>query len=135
MEENPHLIEKESPAEEECEFKKGICKKRNMKGIRKVITSKKWTKKKDGLQGWSYSKKVKWYCQFNEIVTPASPEIASNGIENYPHSQAAPLIERESNGLSDNLLGDYPDTGEVGERPELSESTEKGSDWIVISKD
>ena len=106
------------------EFKKGICKKHNIAGIRKVITSKKWARKKDGLQGWSYSKTVKWYCTHDVEVTPAAPENSSNQIvESYTPSQAA--SGGEINGLPDYTL----------KRSDMSESSEQGLDKTVFETD
>ena len=74
--------------EEDCKFKKGICTTHNIAGEKRIISSKKWTKKKDGLLGWSVSKKVKWFCKASIEVTPA---VQSNASNVYPESSAAPF--------------------------------------------
>ena len=91
---------------------KGICKKHNIPGVRRVITNKKWASRKDGLNGWSYSKKVKWYCTHDAEDAPAAPEKAS--VDRSTPSQAAPV--GLNNGLPDSNF----------ERSDLSESNERG---------
>ena len=120
MEDRKEIDKRESQPGDDCTFKKGICKKHNIAAVRKVVTSKKWASKKDGLQGWSYSKKIKWYCKLDAESTPAAPEKAS--VESYTPSQAAPVGIH--NGLPDNNL----------KRSDLSESNERGLGKPVIEK-
>ena len=51
-------------------------------GNRRVISSKKSSKKMDGQQGWSNSKKVRWVCKANKGVTPLVPSDSVSSI--YP---------------------------------------------------
>ena len=44
-----------------CEFKRGFCVTHKLKGDRRTITSKKWTKKKFGF-GWVTSKQTVYSC-------------------------------------------------------------------------
>ena len=47
-----------------CTFKKGTCVVHKLKGKKMTQSSKFWTKKKDGMYGWSYRKKVTYECEY-----------------------------------------------------------------------
>ena len=104
-----------------CEFKKGICTTHRVKGEKKIITSKKWCKKKDGLAGWSTSRKVEWLCKQNPDRTPVAPSKAS---ELHQKSSAAPDLEtgsicESSQGITRNFVN-------RGKRSDSGESLETG---------
>ena len=85
------------------------------------MRSKKWCKKKDGLAGWSTTKKVEWLCKFKPDVTPEAPRIAS---EIHQKSSAAPVL---INGLNcEGFQGITRNSEDEGKRLKSSESLEKG---------
>ena len=49
---------------EECTFKRGTCITHKLKGKKITHTNKFWTKKKDGMFGWSYRRKIVYECEF-----------------------------------------------------------------------
>ena len=87
-------VRKESPKEpldntEQCNnFKKGVCQVHQIMGVKTVISAKKWGKKKDGLLGWIYQKKVRWTCKWEKVTAPDS---TSNSETSIPASIAAPI--------------------------------------------
>ena len=88
---------------DECNFKRGVCQLHNVKGVKNVISSKKWGKLKNGLNGWLHSKKVKWTCKRQMIVPEASDIVQSEKVF-YPDTDTAPIIENNQ-GISDNSHG------------------------------
>ena len=111
---------------EDCKFKRGICTTHKVAGEKRVISSKKWTKKKDGLSGWSTSKKVKWFCKASIEVAPV---VQSNASEVNSESSAAPVLNNISNdGICERFQGISNISGEEGERSETSESFVEGLD-------
>ena len=109
---------------ENCKFKKGLCTTHKVAGEKKIITSKKWTKKKDGLSGWSVVKKVKWFCKASIEVAPVEQRNAS---EVDSESSAAPVLNNLSNdGICERFQGINNISGVEGERSEASESLVEG---------
>ena len=95
-------------------------------GEKRIISSRKWTTKKDGLSGWSVSRKVKWFCMASIEVTPV---VQSNASEVNPESSAAPELNFSSNdGICERFQGINNISRDEGERSEMSESHVKGLD-------
>ena len=56
----------------ECVFKRGKCSTHNLKGIKNVISTKKWMKKKFGF-GWVTSKRTEYTCPGGDSL-PEQPK-------------------------------------------------------------
>ena len=106
---------------ESCKFKKGICSTHKVAGEKRIISSKRWTKKKDGLSGWSVTKKVTWFCRASIEVAPV---VQRNASEVNSESSAAPDLNND--GICEHFEGISNISGEKGERSEASESFVKG---------
>ena len=65
---------------DECNFKRGVCQLHNVKGVQNVISTKKWGKIKNGLNGWLHSKNVKWTCKRQMIVPEVSDIVQSEKV-------------------------------------------------------
>ena len=58
--------------------KKGRCQKHNLEARKKVITSKKWGKKKEGF-GWIYKRSTEYTCRM-ENLAPEVHEISDDVV-------------------------------------------------------
>ena len=117
---SPVIEEQEEQEETICEIKKGQCLDHKKEAVKKTISSKKWGKKKDGLSGWIYSKRVRGFCPAK--MTPEAPSFASR--KSCPSSSTAPVFNNM--GVRESFLGinKSHNNGEEGERLDLSESVE-----------
>ena len=75
-----------------------------IKGKKTELTTKKWGILKNGLQGWTYSKKVRWICQ----AGTSAPVVTSSdsSVVKYPDGIVAPTssnigITQHSAGIRD----------------------------------
>ena len=59
-------------------MKKGRCQKHDLEVRKKVITTKKWGKKKDGF-GWLYRRSVEYTCRM-ENLPPEVHEISDDVV-------------------------------------------------------
>ena len=107
---------------ESCIFRKGRCQKHHIEGEKTILSIKKWGKKSNGLQGWNYSKKVRWICKAGKS-SPVAPNIVSSSESIHPDSRAAPGISNL--GISDNNCGIPSNTGVGVSRQDESESARK----------
>ena len=80
-------------------------------------SSKKWGKKKDGLNGWMYSKKTFYICK-KKLDPDSKKFVPYPGITNAAHQEQA-LTSGEGNydtqgSATVHLYSDTPDSGLVG---------------------
>ena len=73
-----------------CEVKKGRCKKHNLEARKKVITSKKWGKKKEGF-GWIYRRSTEYTCRM-ENLAPEVHEISDDVVLKNSDSHHKPEV-------------------------------------------
>ena len=108
----------------DCKFRKGVCTTHNVVGEKRTISSRKWTTKKDGLSGWSVTKKIKWFCNASIEVAPV---VLSNTSVIDSESSAAPDLKFLNNGgICEHSKGISDISGVEGKPSEASESSETG---------